>query len=72
MYFTRNKAVELVIWLSWVDDNLIVGSLHIMKDKGKKIVKEIKIDSVGKLKDFVECKIEINKSERSEKFTKPV
>ena len=25
LYFSRNKAGELAIWLSWVDDNLIVG-----------------------------------------------
>ena len=46
--------------------------LHIIKDKDKKIPKEIKIEDVGKLKEFVGCKIEINKSERSARFTKPV
>ena len=43
-----------------------------MKDKGKKMVKEIEIEDVGKLKEFVGCKIEIDKSEHSAKFTQPI
>ena len=27
LYFSRNKNGELAIWLSWVDDNLIVGAV---------------------------------------------
>ena len=64
MYFSRNKAGELAIWLSWVDDNLIVGLPHIVKDEGEKLAEETKIEDVGKLKEFVECKIETDKSKR--------
>ena len=32
MYFSRNKAGELAIWLSLVDDNLIVEPSQVMKD----------------------------------------
>ena len=35
MYFSRNKAVELAIWLSWVDDNVIIGLSHVVKDEGE-------------------------------------
>ena len=72
MYFSMSKAGELAIWLLWVDDNLILGPSHVMKDEGKKLANEIKIEDVGKLKEFVGCKIEIDKSERSAKFTQPV
>ena len=72
MYFSRNKAGELAIWLSWVNDNLIIGLPQVVKDEGKKLAKEIKIEDVGKLKGVVGCKIEIDKSEQSVKFTQPV
>ena len=61
-----------MIWLSWIDDNLIAGPSHVMKVEGKKLTKEIKIEDVGKLKEFVGCKVEIDESERSAKFTQPV
>ena len=72
VYFARNKAGELAIWLTWVDDNLIVEPLYVMKDEGKKLAKEIKIEYVGKLKEFVGFTVEIDKLERSTKFTQPV
>ena len=63
MYFSRKKNGELVIWLSWVDDNHIVGLLQVTKDEGNKLAKEIEIEDVGKLKEFVGCKVEIDKLE---------
>ena len=59
------------IWLSWVDDNRIVEPRQNMKDEGKKLSKEIEIEDVGKLKEFVGCKVEIDNSKQSAKFTKP-
>ena len=52
-----------------MDDNLIVGLLQLVKDKGKKLAKEIEIEDVSKLKEFVGCKIKIDKSEWLTKFT---
>ena len=66
MYFSRNKNGELAIWLSWVDDNLIVSLWHVMKNEDKKLAKEIEIEAIGELKEFVGFKIEIDKSEGSE------
>ena len=43
-----------------------------MKDEGKKSSKEIKFEDVGELKEFVGCKVEIDKLEPSAKFTQPV
>ena len=43
-----------------------------MKDEGKKLAKEIEIEDVAKQKEFVGSKIEMDKSERSPKFTQPV
>ena len=72
MYFSRNKAGELAIWLTWVDDNLTVGQSQVMKDEGKKLAKEIEVEDVGKLKELVGAKFKINKLEQSAKFNQPV
>ena len=72
MYFSRNKAGELGIWLSWVDDSLTVGLLFVMKDEGEKLAKEIEMEDVNKHELHVGCKIEFDKWERSAKFTQPV
>ena len=55
MYLSRNKADELAIWLSWMDDNLIVRPSQVMKDEVENLAKEIEIEDVGKLKKFVQC-----------------
>ena len=70
--FLYEQAGELMIWLSWMDNNLIVGPLQVMNDEGKKLTKEIKVEDVGKLKEFLGCKIKIDKSEQSPKYTQPV
>ena len=62
VYFSRDKAGELAIWLSRVDDNLIIGPSHVMKDEGENLAKEIEIKDDGELKESVGCKIEIDKS----------
>ena len=66
MYISRNKVGKLAIWLTWVDGNLIVGLPQVVKNEGKKLAKEIEIEDVGELKEFVGCKINIDK------FTQPV
>ena len=72
MYVSSNKDVKLGIWLSQVDENLTAGPLHVVKDKGEKLAKKIKIKDVSKLKEFIGCKIEIEILERSAKFIQPV
>ena len=59
IYFYRNKTGELAIWQIWLDDNLIVVLPHVVKDKGKKLTKEIEIEDVSKLIEFVGCKIKL-------------
>ena len=72
MFFFRNNAGEFLLLLSWVDDNLLVVILDVVKVKGKKITREFEIDDVSELKEFIRCKVEINKSVRLAKFTQPV
>ena len=43
MFSSRTEAGELAIWLSWVDDNLIVGLPQVVKDEGKKLAKRLKL-----------------------------
>jgi len=60
----------LVIWLTWINDCLIVGD-----EKGVKIAKEkskgrFDCDDVGLLNKYVGCKIE--QDYKSIRFTQPV
>ena len=53
MYFPRNRNGALAIWLSWVDNNLIVGPSQAVKDEGKNWQKRSKLKvlaSLNKLK----------------------
>ena len=43
-----------------------------MKDDGNKLAKEMDIEDVSKVKEFVGYKIKIDKSEQSTKFNQPV
>ena len=60
MHFSKNKEGKLAMWLSWVDDILIVEPMHVMKNECDESAKEIQIE-IGELKEFVKCKIEVNK-----------
>ena len=48
------------------DDNLIVGPSQVMKDKGEKLAKEIEIEGIVELKEFVACKIKIDNSQQQQ------
>ena len=66
MYFSKNKNDESAIWLRWVDDNPIVRPPKVVKNEGK----EIKIEDVCKLKECIECNIEICLNSVQEKRSK--
>ena len=55
-----------------MEDNLIVGPPQVVKDKGKKLAKEITIEDIGEVKEFIGCMIKIVKLDQSAKFTQPV
>jgi len=71
LYF-KWTAMGLVLWLSWVDDCLCVGPKdEVMKAK-QQMMDRFDCDDVGELKEYIGCKVDINKEEGSIKLTQPV
>jgi hypothetical protein len=71
VYF-KWTAAGLVIWLSWVDDCLCVGpKSEVLKAKSG-LTGRLKCDDAGEMKEYVGCKIQIDRNLRSAKITQPV
>jgi len=65
-------ALGLLIWLMWVDDCLIIGNkADVLKSKAE-MKALFECDDVGELKEYVGCRIDHDKENRSIKFTQPV
>ena len=50
----------MVLYATWVDNNIIVGPNELVINERKKIASHIKIDDIGEIEEFVGCKIERN------------
>ena len=82
MGFDRSKADPclyfkwtiggLVLWLSWVDDCLAVGSLDNVNKAKKQMTDRFDCDVIGNMDEYVGCKVEYNRRERWIKLTQPV
>lgn len=82
MKYKRSKAdpclyydwtdLGLVLWISWVDDCLVVGTTEAVARAKEEMMNRFDCDEVGELEEYVGCKIDINREERSVKITQPV
>jgi hypothetical protein len=72
LYYQWTSAGSLLLWLSWVDDCLILGpEADVMKLK-REIMELVECDDGGEIKEFVGCKIDINRALKTLKLTQPV
>ena len=71
LYF-KWKSGRLSLWLSWVDDLINLGSKEDVKQAVKNMKQEFECDDVGEMTEYVGCKIDVNKEERTMKITQPV
>ena len=71
LYF-RWTLEGLVIWISWIDDCLVVGPAKSLKQAKDKMIKRFDCDEIGNMNEYVGCKLERNYQTRSLKFTQPV
>eukprot|EP00957_Ditylum_brightwellii_P034962 2649868-Ditylum_brightwellii.AAC.1 len=62
----------LIIWLSWIDDGMVWGSRTEVPKESSKFTGRFDCDDVGEGKEYMGCKINMDKKERSITFTKPV
>jgi hypothetical protein len=82
MKFARSKADPclyyswtpkgLTLWISWIDDCLVVGNKGNVKKAKKKMTDRFDCDIIGNMDEYVGCKLERNWAERWIRFTQPV
>ncbi len=60
----------LVLILSWIDDNLIIGSKKAVEKTKKDLMERFDCEDCGDIEEYVGCKIERTKNLL--KFTQPV
>jgi hypothetical protein len=82
MNFTRSKADPclyfdwtingLVLWLSWIDDCLVVGNKEGVKIGKQQMIDRFDCDIIGNMDEYVGCKLDRNFEERSMRITQPV
>ena len=63
---------ELILWISWVDDCLVVGSKHQVLKAKEEMKSLFDCDDIGELKEYVGCKIDYDSHSGTVKFTQPV
>jgi hypothetical protein len=61
---------RLVLIVSWIDDNLIIGSKKAVEKAKKELMQRFNCKDCGDLEEYMGCKIE--RTANSLKFTQPV
>lgn len=62
----------MVLWLSWVDDYLVVGPKDKVLEGKKEMMERFDCDEVGPLREYVGCKADYDVQGGRLKFTQPV
>jgi len=70
LYYKWTENNGLVIIVSWIDDNLIVGSKAAVLEARKDMMDRFECEDCGEIEEYVGCKIV--KDGRELKFTQPV
>ena len=66
------KDGKLQIWTSWVDDLMAAGDKKQVIESREALKGDFKLDELGELKEYIGCKVELNREERYVKLTQPV
>ena len=72
LYFAWHKKRGLTLWVSWIDDCLVVGTKKSVKKAKAKLIARFDCDVVGNMDEYVGCKLERNHEEPWIKVTQPV
>ena len=63
---------QLVIWMLWVDDCLIIGPDGLVTKAKEEMKSLFDCDDVGEMKEYVGCKMDRNPEDNSMRITQPV
>ena len=70
--YWKHTEDGLVLWLSWIDDCLCIGPKKQVEKYVKQMNEMFDCEDVGKMVEYVGCKVELNEDTRSIKLTQPV
>ena len=70
--YYKNSKNGIVIWISWVDDCLLVGHRDDVSKYKAMMHQFFECEDIGELKEYVGCKIERDKERKSLKISQPV
>ena len=60
------------MWLTWIDDKLCIANAKRVEHEKELLKRHFKCDDIGKVKDYVGCKLDISSDGRSLRMTQPV
>lgn len=69
-YAWRNEG--LVIWVGWVNDNMVIGPPDIVDKEKDMMKKDFDCDDLENLTEYIGCKINKSATTRAIKITQPV
>jgi hypothetical protein len=72
LYWKYDKKKGYTIWLSWIDDCLGLGPRDNVMESKNEFCKLFDCDDIGEFKEYVGCKLHIDRDNRTMKFTQPV
>ena len=72
LFFRWDEKDGLILWLTWIDDKLCIANPDVIKDEKEKMKQHFECDDVGEVVDYIGCKVEVDREDRSVKFTQPV
>jgi hypothetical protein len=73
VYTSKNsEKYGILIWILWVDDCLIIGHKEEVGKYKNLMQQYFECEDIGELKEYVGCKINWNKKDKSLKISQPV
>jgi hypothetical protein len=72
LYYKWTDKGALLLWLSWVDDCFLTGPTAELLQSKEDIMSRIDCEDGGEVKEFVGCKIDYDRKNKSMKLTQPV
>ena len=72
LYYKWDPTIGLIVWLSFIDDMLIVCKEEGMDIVKKRFTKTVECDDIGPMKEYIGTKINVDHTAKSLKTTQPV
>ena len=72
LFFKWDSTWGLVMWLTWIDDKLCIAHAKRVEQEKELLKRHFKCDDIGKVNDYIRCKLDITEDGQSLKMTQTV